>query len=1021
MRYGFALLSWCTRASRSPAFFGGLLGLLSWAWCSRFLMEWGTGLDATAALALAVVVAIATTLLPRTTVAAPWIWLALAGWTVAVPSLMAWTTTLPASLLNDQSRAFFSALTSALICLTPGLALVLAAVRERTERTNRELRRCLFGIGSAWCIAPLTLGAWLGSAVTAFTTAAVLLVLCARHWLTASPPATAAANSQDELQSSLPWPAATVCALAAGVFVATGFWTQTQLFLPTAALWCAGWGGVLIGVGLGVAGPGASLGRSARHCVLLGLVIACLAAALPAALHGAMSISGNVSWLPAIVGLRSLLLATFMCLPGLAIGTAAAGRSGSSTQPFLVTVCFAAGFLGAKLFDVTLLNALPFAVLTGTAGFCLWIASQKVTTAGSRFGWSAPVGGLAAALVAAFAAPRETLDTQRIVFSGPHFQARALGVPGNQLPAIDDGRLLETTTTSEGVTSVWAHAGVQRVLRENGITRGIVSLQPDVCPQPIPEVLTAVLPLTMHSQPHHILVTSAHVPTVAGTCLLFPVESVTTLDTNPAALRFCQESVERICPSLLQGDNRFAQHRADPICGLATIDGLYDVIIAPDSVVGDIHSARQWTIEHFGNIARHLAAEGIFCQRVSCFDLNVATVLDVARTAQAVFPSVQLNEIAPGEWLLIARTAEVPLDKSFLERLEKPHVRDVLAHAGWDWSIMLSLKTVHPNDLTALTSGRSPSVGRDGQIAYSLPLDVMQWGPKFEMRRQWIARNARPLGDALGEEPALTDVAQRLSDVTLAQQILLDHPDQFSAYRRHLKKRLQDRPRPKVIQVAGEGLKNGLDPEDSRRKIYFRALGKAVQTKSREDIDRLVEFYAPFDPLVTPFIPREFMHVDREAQVPDYAAQWRSGYRSVYFAPTNDASVNNVCDALEVLKAHPEVAGDAQQQWDCGNALLDVLKNRWSLRTATNAGLKYGVADAHRTLDCAAAMLEHMDGLRESAGIPEEDWRARRSVLEKHLIRSVRAWRTEESARVALQSAKEPSPAAIAAESDDSL
>ena len=94
--------------------------------------------------------------------------------------------------------------------------------------------------------------------------------------------------------------------------------------------------------------------------------------------------------------------------------------------------------------------------------------------------------------------------------------------------------------------------------------------------------------------------------------------------------------------------------------------------------------------------------------------------------------------------------------------------------------------------------------------------------------------------------------------------------------------------------------------------------------------------------------------------------------------------MTNVCDALEVMQAHPEVAGSPSAQWDSYNALLEVLKNRWGLRISSSAPLRYGVADAHRTLELAASSLERMDHLHEAAGVSSAEWRTRRAVLEKH-------------------------------------
>jgi hypothetical protein len=1015
MRYGLTLVHRLASFGRGPTAAGLALGLLSWVWCSQFLLEWGSGPGVVTAILTAVILAASTLLTRRgNRGASSMLWLAIAGWTVVSPFVLAFTTSPGASILDQPTRAFFAILTSALLFLVPGCALLAWALPRSTNKDEGRTRRAVIASGAIWCIAPLTVGVWPGPHATGLGIAALLLLRFVQEIMAESVPAPAT-----EPRSTLPSASgllmpAILPAIGAGVTVAIVQWVTPQLFLPTAALWCAAWGGLLIGIGSGL-----SVGRqhdrlslAARHCAMLALLVAAFAAGFPLLLRTAMSISGSVSWLPAIVGLRTLMVCCFTFLPGRALGSSISASAGQSSSRFLMcTASFLAAYAAACWFDVSLLSAFAVSITGCAAAVALWLMSARSSDVRSRVQWTPLAAASLAIICACIANPTRNFASQRAVFSAAHFQARSLGVPNELLRAIDDGRPVRSTVTSAGVTTVWSHSGVQWILRENGLTRGIVSTQPDLCPQSIPEVLTAALPLTMHSEPHHILVTSASYPTVAATCLAFPVESVTAIDDNAAAITFCREAAERICTSLTKGDDRLALHEADPIRGLATSDQIYDVIISPDSIVGGMSSCREWTIEHLKSVAAHLSAEGIYCQRITCFDLNVGSVLHLVRTAQSVFPSVQLHEVSPGEWLLVARpTAEVALDKTFLERLEKPHVRDVLAQAGWDWSIMVSLKTVHPGDLEAAATGATLLSMTDGAIAYSLPLDVMRWGPKFDRRRQWMASVSRPLGDALGEEPALADVAKRVSDVTLAQQIMIDHPDQFAAYRHFVKKRLQDRPRPKVLQVAGEGLKNGLDPEDSRRKVYLTALGKAVESKGRDDIDRLIQFFSPFDPLIAPFIPREFVNIDRQSETPNVAAQWRCGLRSVFYSPPNDASVNNVCDALEILQTKPEVVGGALSQWDSGNSLLEVLKNRWALRIAAGASLKYGVADAHRTLELAAASLEQMDRLREEAGISEAEWTTRRTVLEKHLIRPVRSWRTEQSARFALQAAAEPRP-----------
>jgi hypothetical protein len=1036
-----SVFRFCHSALSSQPVGGLVVGVLTWAWCSHFIAHWGTGSDSVLSLGLALAAAIALRpLLPRNANAA-WNWLLLACWGVIAP----WMCQRASLSGMTATTGLVGPLGSALLTLAPGFAIALALLTpDAPDDLSVEHRRTStpgrFGIGRlqfvtcdawaalAWLVAPLTCGVWPGPLVSGFIAAATAALRFASPVRTFEPnPSTLPGPSKTRPLAAIVIPAA-----LSGMAVAIIGWLTSQLFLSTAALWCAAIGGFLLGASLGRRRTPAieAWPRMTRQCLALSVLMAGLAVAFPGLVSLAMTISGSVSSLPMIVGLRTLIVAALLFLPGWVLGSAAgapshAGGAHRWREPLLAL----AAWRLAIAFDITLLNA-PVYCAGGTLaalsawGWSRWgvngSATAQDSTGSKTSRWLTPAIGLASLALVLTADPAATLPAQRRLFSRFHFQARAVGVPPELLPVIDDGRLVQTTVDSSGVTSVWNHSAVTSVLRTNGMTRGQISLQPDLCPQPAPEVLSAVMPLTMHREPHHVLVTSASYPVVVATCLALPVETVTAMDPSSASIAFCRSAVEKVCPTVAAGDTRLALEQVEATRALPATPRSYDVIIAPESIIGDERSSRLWTLEHFQSIAAHLSPDGVFCQRLCCFDLTTPTIRSVVCTVQQVFPTVQLSETAPGEWLLIARhQADIGLDRTYLDRLEKPHVREVLAQAGWDWSIMLSLKTAHPADLLAACQNSGPLTASDARILYSLPMDVMRWGPKFDDRRQWMSRIARPLGDALGEEPALADANKRLSDVTLAQQIVIDHPDHFNAYRHYVRKRLQERPRPKVLQVAGEGLKNGLDPEDSRRKQYLSALGRAAGKKSRSSIDQLTAYFTPFDPLVAPFIPREFVHFDRHCESPDYSMQWRCGVRSVYYCPPGDRSVTNLCDALEVWRDHPEVVGDETTRFDAANSLLDTLKNRWGLRMTSNTTLRYDAIDADRTVSLVPEIIERMDTLHEAAGVSHSEWTARRTVLEKHLLRPVRGWRGQQSARLALQAGREPTPPVNTAVEDD--
>jgi hypothetical protein len=378
------------------------------------------------------------------------------------------------------------------------------------------------------------------------------------------------------------------------------------------------------------------------------------------------------------------------------------------------------------------------------------------------------------------------------------------------------------------------------------------------------------------------------------------------------------------------------------------------------------------------------------------------------RTVEAAFSHVETCEIIPGEWLILARHTAQPLDDSLIDRLEARHTREVLARTGWDWSIVMSLQMISSAGLSEVTAEKKPFTVHSGALAYSAPLDTMRWGPKFEERRDLLVRLAGPLGNTLGETEKVVDIARRLSDVKLAQQVVADHPDQYWAYRNWLKKQLQDHPRSKVIQVKGEGLRNGLHPEDTRRKEYLAALGKAIQNEGDPEERRaLVEYATPYDPLVAPFIDREIAVLEKRSPHPDIVFLWESWVRSSLYASPNDHSVRNVCEALDLLVANPSIVQDSQLRWDYLNGLLQILEERWSGRVQAVA-LRFGINDAEVTLRTVRNALAEMDRLHADAGVSDHDWNSRRAVLSNQLVDTVRTWRSQQSVQRALATGTTP-------------
>jgi hypothetical protein len=108
----------------------------------------------------------------------------------------------------------------------------------------------------------------------------------------------------------------------------------------------------------------------------------------------------------------------------------------------------------------------------------------------------------------------------------------------------------------------------------------------------------------------------------------------------------------------------------------------------------------------------------------------------------------------------------------------------------------------------------------------------------------------------------------------------------------------------------------------------------------------------------------------------------------------------------------------AEQRWDYLNALLGFLQTRWANRgLATPKSPQIVLNDLERSIDAVESTLTLMDRLRDAVGIAQAEWSARRSVLERGLVRPLRSYRSElipeyqkEADKTASSDTSEPHP-----------
>jgi hypothetical protein len=116
----------------------------------------------------------------------------------------------------------------------------------------------------------------------------------------------------------------------------------------------------------------------------------------------------------------------------------------------------------------------------------------------------------------------------------------------------------------------------------------------------------------------------------------------------------------------------------------------------------------------------------------------------------------------------------------------------------------------------------------------------------------------------------------------------------------------------------------------------------------------------------------------------------------IHFSSVGDRSLLNVLAAAELLLEHPNALADSQQRFDALNGLMQTLRTRWELRSASQVkSVRLAIHDLDHTLIVIEKMLAEMDDLAASGDIDSYNWPARRDVLERLLVRPLRGYRAE--------------------------
>lgn len=1007
-------------ARQTDAAWGLVLALSAVAWTWGFASHFGTGWNARIAGFSTVLVGLGIGFLGRRFVNTSSAWMPRALLTAAAVVSTWWIATVAGltSGLPLTTLTSTGILVRLIVCgaVTVLPAAMLAGVSFPAD--PRRARKTLLGCGLGLCLLPVTAIAWLGLNVATLAVATLYGVLIALRMSQETDDAEPAADrgampAPTSADASL-WSAVPL-AICAGLVMGVSARWAFQLYLDT-PVWVLGrWGMLVCGLALGAWCVASDRRRGVWFgAVTLGCVAATAIVGYPSIIRDSLAISATVSPVWMTLGLKGFFAGLLPFAAGTAMAAAAIGCRPRLTAP--LAGCGLIAGLACAVWAGPVLIACSFACAAVALVMALRAAPHRDPYAPflrvrGTLTWSLSAAAGVMAVAALIGSERYSPAlAARVLFHSPFNDAYVSGRSLEQMVHSDSTRLLSIVDSPDSVWTVWKQRDAYVQLRENGLARGMVSLDTGIAPQSAPDVVTTVLPLVLHGEAQNVLFLGMKSPAMLATSIEFPIYSIRCVESDPAVQSIIRDQIAPATQTSLFRDDRVEWIEADPLLAARADHGAtYDVIISQEGQALPWGTAPRWTRDHLASVSKLLSDSGIFCQRFLYGDFTDHPVRELVSTLRTVFPHVTAVEPLPGEILFLCSNGKpVVPNEHLMSRLDRVHVRHVLGRMGWDWSVVMGLNFIPAESIDQFAGTAPTNTAANARFVATLTQEAYRWGPKWNSVRTAMAPLQTTTIKQLGKESTeLFDIAKRIEDIQLASKIVGAHPDEFWEYRKALRDRLKDRPRTAVVQVKHEGLKYGLHEEDTRRKEYLVALGAAVQNDPPAPglVSDVAAFAEPFDPLLSPFVYEEVARLYGKCRPRVSKDELRHWQHAVYFGTGNDRSVRNVVSTVELLHTAPESISDPVARWDALQSLLEVMRERWIIRAqlARTNRSKFETVDLSRSITAAEVALTDLDALATEVGVVADGWATRRKGIERDLIRELESYRAEREAQAAAE------------------
>ena len=597
----------------------------------------------------------------------------------------------------------------------------------------------------------------------------------------------------------------------------------------------------------------------------------------------------------------------------------------------------------------------------------------------------------------------DTSRTSSLLFSERTAAALQHGVAAELIAQSHANRLVTTVHTSCGEVTVWQRTGNVLEFQRNGMPVGRTSTDTNVSPQPIEDILPAILPLANHDQPARVLLLGDDTGVCLRICSHFPVQEIVAVRTDPKITELAQ----RFTWSKLQlppdQDARVHILHEPAMLALRRRElNHFDVVISSGEIASLPSAACQFTAEYYLAARSRMTPDAIFCQRFRQPDLGPEPLKAALATLLTAFTNVGMIQTMPGEILLLASNTDKGLiDPRLLASLQRDHVRREIATAGWDWAQVAILPLLDARNPSGIFGHESPAAisSSNCSLAMALPFEVVRRGDKQSELHAAFGPHQQQLLAAVPAPEEHEEVKRRMSALAQQLEILAGMPDQPWTYRKSLQMEMKQRPRPPRDLVESGSITKVAHPLDVLRQRYFVSLGQALSASSRgeltsELINRLDTFTENFEPLITNFAHYEIVRLHELSQHPSPADEFRHRLHIVFFTSPVDASVRPVIFAMQQLVDQPSLISNDTARYDMLNSLLQKMIERWEARTAWEPRSALRVQnDVNLSVGVANLAMAQMEEICSSAVVDKSDFLLRRRFVNAALIKPLRDYR----------------------------